>query len=180
MKKFWQKLISVFLGIICLLTVCGCSTKPEISFGSAKSTMEKNHYDVKISQEATTYISSLSLPFDINFPDIIYEFFIAEYSREMILMLDFNKASDAKSFYKYAKKSMKADIAQYEAKASLFEYYLDQQDDRIVSLEAYFVNIKATLDSKKRYCIGRKGTTIWYGTKEAIKATTQVVEQKED
>lgn len=175
MKKFLMTILTIFLTVVSLLNICGCKARPEIIFTDAKIKLEANNYMVTITKESSELTSEISPPFSIDFSYVIYKALIAKNdSGDKLLIIDFNTVKDAKKFYNYTNESLKADLAYYEAKSQFWKYYLDTCKDQmpldtLKAEEYYYEKLIDTLKEKKSYSIGKNGTVVWYGTKNAIR-----------
>lgn len=182
MKKLWTKIITIFLSLICLLTIVGCG-KPNTDFpsantdfSSAKKSLEAYGYSVHITYNRTE-IADYGFELE-KFTCAVEKGFYAEDKNQLntLFMAEFKMEETAEEFYNYFETVIKNSIDTSESEIKFYEYYLENYSNSIDAIDLFilkdnYAKLKEELDWIKSYSYGRKDKVVWFGTEEAINHT---------
>ena len=109
--------------------------------------------------------------------DGIIEYFMAtnEESEDALVIMVFDDKEYAKLYYRELKIRLDYTMKSLELQIDQYEYMLEKDEDlsesEIERYEKYIEDAEEDLEHYKDIILVRQGDTIWYGTKDAIKAS---------
>lgn len=162
MKKTLTCLLSCLLAVLCLFTCIGCNEKPALSINEADAALTERGYEVEIEYGDADYIS---------IEGVVKKSLYAEKGEDNITIIEFEKASTAKRFYKMRKESINATISYMEQYIAWYEHLLDEYNDEMSSddiddmqddLKDLRKEIKEAEEELE--AMGRSGKFVWYAS----------------
>ena len=184
MKKFLSLLLATVLLVACL-AFTGCSllgAKPELDLETAAENLEDADYFVSFSDDEEDL--------DVNVEAKLYAY--EEDGENYISIVTYKDSKSAKLAYQeikleleYEKESYNRRVDSYELQIkninNMMDKYEDELDDEdmIDYYEDMLEEVEDALEEykeeyaeeKENYVYGRKGNTVWAGTKDALEAT---------
>lgn len=173
MKKFWAKLCTGLLAIVCLFSVSACA--PKLNIDKAEKNLKDAGYTVLVADsdaELKTVVSYLGLPTNASIS--IEEALIAKEDENYLYMMKVEKSSLAKVYYNMVKDSFDAEIEEQKNEIKLYEKFLKLYKGELSSTEINYIEdaikeMKKDLEESKEIQIGRSGKWLWVGNKQGIK-----------
>ena len=170
MKKILAALLALMMVVACVATLASCGKAVPADYEDAKKALEDAEYQVMASDEeeyqkpgVKAYIRAYKAvdPEDEDSDiDSVYIYYCENADMAKQLYKKFNLQLEQ------AIDTMELEIA--EAELILEKYADDLEDEAKTELEEELEEMKEELDSYKNdYVVGKKGTTVWYGTKAA-------------
>lgn len=163
MKNTIKRLLAFVLVIACVVPFVACA-KPKLNLEKAEANLKDADYivvyddDSKITAvEATLYASR---------------------DKKSVTIVKLETAKAAKLYYQAQKLEIEMEIEEAELELKTAKYMVRKFADDLTSAEidAYEDQIKKLKEEIKELkenlkCVGRQGKYVWYGDKEAIKAS---------
>ena len=169
MKKIIVTLLAAAMLLSCVFVLASCGgnqgTKPELDIEKAAENLEDNDYEVYFSDDEDELEPNVSAKLSASDGD--------ENSIYIVTYKDSKSASIAFDELKlqidYEKKSTENKIKELE---NLLKKYEDdfEDDDEIEEIEDEIKDLEKELEEfDEKYCYGKSGKTVWYGTNDAAK-----------
>ena len=184
MKKFLSMLLATVLLVACL-AFTGCSlfgAKPELDLETAAENLEDADYVVSFSDDEDELDINVEAQLEAYDEDHENYIYITTYKDSKSAKIAYQAIKLEKN---YEKDSYNRRIDSYELEIknikNMLEKYEDELDDEDM-LDYYEDMLEEAEDAleerkeeyaeeKENYVYGRKGNTIWIGTKDALEAT---------
>ena len=165
MKKIISAVLCLVTVLMCVLALASCGAKPELDLETAAENLEDNDYEVYFSDDEDELEPNVSAKLSASDGD--------ENSIYIVTYKDSKSASIAFDELKlqidYEKKSTENKIKELE---NLLKKYEDdfEDDDEIEEIEDEIKDLEKELEEfDEKYCYGKSGKTVWYGTNDAAK-----------
>ena len=184
MKKIITTLLALAMILSCVLVLSSCSIsifapKPELDLEDAAENLEDADYSVSyiddtdeldVGMEEMLYASEVIDREDFDDEEEYYE---ALDARNYITIVVYSSKKTADIAYQNAKAELDYEIksTKLEIKSiqhTLDEYEGDLEDEQIEYYEEKLESLEKALDQLNNTVVGKKGATVWYGTKGAI------------
>ncbi len=159
MKKTIKALIALMLVFCTIFTLTSCSV-PEFDLENAKENLEDEDYYVSYREDYEIGIS---------------EYLYASSDDDMLRVFICETRKMAKLIYQELKLSMESEMESLKLEIKSVKHILNKfedemSDDEIDEYEDRLDELEEQLELyKKEYVIGKRGKTVWAGTKDAIK-----------
>ena len=176
MKKFLTVLLCVATVIACALPMAGCSLfveKPETDLETAKENLITAGYTIETYYELNS-ISEIAEKRGIaDYLEASKDYGDDEYE---VVIMRFGNSNLAIAYYKELKATRNAAIDYANAEIDYYEEFLDDYSSAISSerkenIQEKLSDYKDEVEEYNDLILGRSGEYVWYGQKEAIKAT---------
>ena len=168
MKKILAALLALMMVVACVATLASCGEAVPADYEDAKKALEDAEYEVMASDDEDEMQAGIKA--------VIRAYKESEdedEDGEYIYVYYFENDDMAKLFYKQYKQNLEQTIADAELEIEYYELILekyadDLEDEEKEEYEEELEDAKEELEKvKENYVVGRKGTTVWYGTKAA-------------
>ena len=164
MKKFLSLLLAVVMILGCTLTLSSCfsflAAKPEMDLEDAMENLEDEDYVVA---------------YDDDSEDPGYEEYLYARSEDddSLTVVVFSDKKLANMYYDELKAQLKYQKEYIELEIKYTEYMLENykkefDSDDIDEMKDELKDLKKQLKKLDEMVVGKKGTTVWYGTESAI------------
>lgn len=168
MKKILAALLALMMVVACVATLASCVKAVPADYEDAKEALEDADYQVMgfdDEEELDPGMKACIRAYKASEDE--------EEDGESLYIFYFENSDMAKVFYKQYKMNLEQSIAEAEVEIEYYELLLekyadDLEDEEKEELEEELEEAKEELENvKENYVVGRKGTTVWYGTKAA-------------
>lgn len=158
MKRILAAILLVVLAFSSVILLSSCGAKPELDLEEAKDNLEDEKYTVYYDDDAEGGVE---------------ESLYASNKDDFLSVTVYTDAKYAKLQYEELKMEMKQEKENAKLKIKILEYELEEYS-KDIDKDEWKEEIKEyeeELEQMEEIVIGRSGKTVWYGTKDAIKAS---------